>query len=96
MTIYSSIIVISFGLILPTLADEKVVFGGDGGIPTIQTGSGCRTIGGPAEGQNCKFPFFFKGILRDGCITELDPEAKMKKSIFKNRKMCPQSSLMIM
>jgi len=64
----TSVIFISFGLFLQTFADDKVVFGGE----KIQTS--CRTIGGPAQGQKCQFPFFFKGILRDGCVTENDPE----------------------
>jgi len=66
----TSVIFISFGLFLQTFADDKVVFGGE----KIQTS--CRTIGGPAQGQKCQFPFFFKGILRDGCVTENDPEGK--------------------
>ena len=35
---------------------------------------GCPTIGGPAQGNQCIFPFIFEGISFTGCITRADPD----------------------
>ena len=54
-------------------ADNKVVFGD----PGAGAGAGqCSTVGGPGAGQPCHFPFTFRGVARDGCITDFDPEVR--------------------
>ena len=58
-------------------ADDKVIFGDsdDDGSRTSSS-RGCSTVGGPGAGSQCQIPFIYKGISRDGCITEADPDGK--------------------
>ena len=63
------------GLVSVTLTNDSVIFGDDQGAQVTPPG-GCQTIGGPAQGLSCVFPFIFKGLQREGCITESDPEGK--------------------
>ena len=56
-------------------ADDRVIFGdSDDGSRT--SSGGCTTVGGPGAGSQCQIPFVYKGISRDGCITEADPDGK--------------------
>jgi len=54
-----------------------VIFGDsdDDGSRTSSS-RGCSTVGGPGAGSQCQIPFIYKGISRDGCITEADPDGK--------------------
>ena len=71
---------IAFLTIASSVADDKVIFGGGGGggdgRPSEEL-TQCVTIGGPGQGSECQFPFIYKGVSRDGCITEADPEGKL-------------------
>ena len=66
---------IYYGLVSVTLTNDSVIFSDDQGAQ-VTPPEGCQTIGGPAQGLSCVFPFVFKGLQRDGCITESDPEGK--------------------
>jgi len=37
----------------------------------------CETVAGPARGEQCQFPFIFRGETRSGCITESDPDGRL-------------------
>ena len=63
-----------------SVADDKVIFGGGGGDGKARPSeefTQCVTIDGPGQGSACQFPFIYKGVSRDGCITEADPEGKL-------------------
>ena len=59
-----------------TAAEDKVIFGDPSqSSPSASlTSSSCTTVGGPGEGSPCQFPFIYKGVSRNGCITEADPD----------------------
>jgi len=54
---------------------DRVVFSSSDSS-TVQQSGGCRTVAGPAQGQVCQFPFVFGDKVRNGCITDSDPEGK--------------------
>ena len=77
MTQHGSVF-ITLLLIASSLADDKVIFGDGGDVsPSQETSGQCVTIDGPGQGSGCQFPFIYKGVPRDGCITEADPEGKL-------------------
>jgi len=62
-----------------TAAEDKVIFGDPSkSSPSASlTSSSCTTVGGPGEGSPCQFPFIYKGVTRNGCITEADPDNRL-------------------
>ena len=54
-----------------SVADDKVIFG------DASPRKECVTVDGPGQGSDCQFPFIYKGVTRDGCITEADPDGKL-------------------
>ena len=51
--------------------NDRVVFGS-----SSETVGGCTTVSGPAVGRACQLPFAWGGKVREGCITDGDPEGK--------------------
>ena len=76
LQIHISTVLIHSGLLFtPSWAD--IVFSDDSDDGGSRPGSqGCSTVGGPGAGSPCQFPFIYKEVSRDGCITEADPDGK--------------------
>jgi len=76
LQVHISTVLIHSGLLFtPSWAD--IVFSDDSDDGGSRPGSqGCSTVGGPGAGSPCQFPFIYKEVSRDGCITEADPDGK--------------------
>ena len=64
---------IFLGLVATSLGQDVITFGEevreDAGLEEEEEGETCVTV----SGQQCQFPFIFRGLTRTGCITDSDP-----------------------
>jgi len=63
------LVILSLAVCCQTTDSDRVIF-------TSSDTNTCVTVSGPSQGKSCQFPFRFGNKLRNGCITDSDPEGK--------------------